>query len=765
MDDRPYKAQVQTDWPSLAVAICTKDRIASLCKTIESVWSQSQLPQELIVVDDGTMPDETWEEIAFGCQDRGIVWKYEKKDMPGLTRSRNWAAEMADSDVILFLDDDVTCAPTAFEEIIKLFAEKSVGGVTANLKEPTLDTPGGHRYEKWCQWARWWSIRPIARPQSPRPQISNDSDTAVEARWMSGAAMAYRRDLVMAHGFDESLAEYALGEDREFGYRLAPHAWLLEARRADVIHRRESSGRANPRRLGYMTSFNYLYILNKTCQLRGWRRAEPYYSLAVLALRLLIGMLRNDAANRLAELRGMFAGVVGWLHSDRRATLRSARRQQARAHLAMDQAPAATATLGPANRIANEQPSDTSNTAIRALFVTNRLEPGGAERMLLDVTKRLPERGVTPVIACLQNAGPLALQARDAGITVHEYLLKFKYDVAAIWRLARLIRSEKIDVCIVAHSGGDRMFWTTLAARLARRPVVVWSHWHPTSQQRHLERPNRVLLHWVDRIIALGKAHRQAWIDVENATAAKIEVIPNGIDLERFENLPDRKDVRADLGLEESDFAVALVANLRAEKRHDVFIAAARQLAEQDDRYRFIIIGGGPSESDVRAAVEHAGLSDRTLTMLGPRNDIPQLLSGLDACCLCSDIECFSVVMLEAAAAGCPFIGPAVGSMTEFLSHGQTGLAIKPANPMSLADAVRSLAADVALRQNIVANAGERVREGFSLNVVADRFATLLHAEAHRASVRPSHRLATDIGRWWQDGLDSLGTADSRSIR
>jgi len=175
------------------------------------------------------------------------------------------------------------------------------------------------------------------------------------------------------------------------------------------------------------------------------------------------------------------------------------------------------------------------------------------------------------------------------------------------------------------------MFWTTLAARLGRRPVVVWSHWYPTDEQRHLERPNRVLMHWVDQIIALGSAHRQAWINVENAPAAKVSVVHNGIDLTRFEDLPPRESVRAELGLEENDFAVALVANLRPEKRHDVFISAAKLLASEDDRYRFLIVGGGPSESDLRRAVEAAGLAERTLTMLGPRSDIPQLLSGLDA--------------------------------------------------------------------------------------------------------------------------------------
>ncbi len=771
MDDRPVSS-LPTDTPSLAVAICTKDRIASLCKTIESVWEQSHLPQELIVIDDGTMPDEVWEDIAFGCQDRGIVWKYEKKDLPGLTRSRNWAAEIAESDVILYLDDDVTCDTNALAEIVRLFADPNVGGVTANVLEPKLDTPGGRRYAQWCKWARWWQLQPTTQPSAPKPAVLNDKDVAVRAQWMSGAAMTYRRELVLAHRFDESLSEYALGEDREFGYRLTPHTWLLEARRAEIIHRRESSGRANPRRLGYMTSFNYLYILNKTCSLRGWRRAEPYYSLMVLATRLLLGMLRDQRSERFAELRGMMSGALAWLNSDVRAQLKSSRKtdvphpQRGRGTQMASPSTSESDINNPAGAPAPLGLGDHPTPGLtRALFVTNRLEPGGAERMLIDLARHLPAHGVTPSIACLQDAGPLASQAGENGIPVHEHLLKFKYDFAAAWRLARLIREQQIDVCVVAHSGGDRMFWTTLSARLARRPVVVWSHWHPTDEQRHLERPNRVLLHWVDQIIALGSAHRQAWIDVENAPAAKVNVAHNGIDLTRFDDLPSRGSVRADLGLKENDFAVALVANLRPEKRHDVFISAARRLADEDDRYRFFIVGGGPSEAEVRRAVEAAGLSERTLTMLGPRSDIPQLLSGLDACCLCSDIECFSVVMLESAAAGCPFIGPAVGSMTEFLSHRQTGLAIKPANPTSLADAVRTLAADVALRQNIVANAKTRVREGFALDAVASRFATLLHAEADRTRTSASRQLATDIGRHWQRGLDSIRTADSRTVR
>ncbi|HPF38601.1 MAG TPA: glycosyltransferase [Phycisphaerae bacterium] len=705
MDDQTVSTRPlqRTDLPRIAVAICTKDRHESLAETLDSIWNQTYLPAEVVVIDDGRMPDELWEQIAVQCQDGGVMWKYDRTDAPGLTSSRNRAASIAESEIIQYLDDDVTCDRDFLERVAELFADASVSGVTAHVREPKLDTPGGRRFDRIARLARWWSIQPKGTPSGAAPDALGSPDVAVRAKWMSGAAMAYRRDVVLENPFDERLAEYALGEDREMGYRLAPRHWLLESRLARVTHRRDASGRANPRRLGFMTGYNYLYILNKTCRLRGLRRLEPYFSLAMMALRHAPGMFKAGGRAHAEEMFGVLQGAARWLTESGRQ--RDAERSE---------------------RAPQESPASVAPRTLRVAFVANRLEPGGAERMLVSMIPRLRSFGVEPIVYCLKDAGPLSAECAASKIQVREELLRFRTDVAVVGRLRRVLREDQIDAIVVSQSGGDRQFWSTITGGLTRTPIVVWCHWFPKAGERHIEVVNRLLSRGVDRYIAIGAAHQEALARIEQLPAGRIEVIPNAIDTTRFATPTDRTAGRQRLGLSEREFAVGLVANLRPEKRHDIFIAAAQRLARDHPDMRFFIVGDGPSAADVRKLARHSGLSERILHLLGPRNDVPEILAALDACCLCSDTECFSVTMLEAAAAGCPFIGPLVGAMGEFLKHGETGLAIRPADAASLADAISALHADSAHGAMLAENARAALSGRFELDRTAEAFAAVV---------------------------------------
>lgn len=744
MDDQTVSTRrvQRTDLPRVAVAICTRDRNDSLVETLDSIWTQTYLPAEIVVIDDGRMPDELWEQFAVQCQDAGIEWKYDRTDAPGLTSSRNRAAEIAESEIIQYLDDDVTCDRTCLERISELFADERVAGVTASVLEPKLDTPGGRRFDRVAKLAGWWSIRPRGEPAGQAPPILKKPDVATRAVWMSGAAMAYRRDVVLANPFDEGLAEYALGEDREMGYRLAPHHWLLESKLARVVHRRDASSRTNPRRLGFMTSYNYLYILNKTCDLKGVRKLAPYASLAVMAARHLPGLLRREGAKSHAlEMYGMFEGAMQWVGG-----MRSAKES---AQLADD----------PIEQVTSKRPRP-----VRVGFVANRLEPGGAERMLVSMIRRLSAFGVEPVVICLKDAGPLAAECAAANIRVHQELLKFKTDIGVIPRLRKLIKAEQLDALVVSQSGGDRMFWTTIAGRLSQLPVVVWSHWFPRAGERHFEFSNRLLMRSVDRFVALGESHRDALARIEHVPAGRIDVIPNAIDTTRFATPIDRTAGRQRLGLADDEFAIGIVANLRPEKRHDVFVDAAKRLASSHPPMRFFIVGEGPNADDVRKGVAASGLDNSVLQMLGPRNDVPELLAALDACCLCSETECFSVIMLEAAAAGCPFIGPDVGAMAEFLKHGETGLAIRPADAASLADAMSVLYADPALGERLAQNARAALSSRFDLDRTAESFAALLReVVAARSEVR-TLRAAKRTRQFLADAQEQVRSLDCRSV-
>lgn len=715
----------------IAIVICTKDRPEALRETLASVWSQSRKPDELLILDDGRMDDVARGDLARDAAHHHIGFIYHRKHEPGLTRSRNVAAQRATADVLIYLDDDVTCAANFVQEIAAIMADPRVAAVSPVLEEPRLQGRAARIWQLGYRIAGWWRVRPdvnSAARGAPPAMLAWEPHRVRPLAHLSGAAMALRRDVVLANPFDESLTQYALGEDREMGYRLAPRHWLLEAIQTNVVHRRETGGRGDPHRFGFMTSRNYLYILTRTCRMSPGRWALIVWSLLVIAImHAAWGLTRRE---HWLELRGMIEGVRAF--AAERIRHRSSLTREPQPALRGDELRRTSGVLlnGPASIGARDR-TGAIDRPLRVLFVTNRLEPGGAELMLASLAKHLPARGVQPVIACLKDAGPLAADLRARGILVHEQLLHHKTDVAVIPRLRRLLRDEAIDLVTVAHSGGDRMFWSTVAAATRRTPVVVWSHWFPRAGHQHFETANRALYRFVDVFVALGERQRHAMIRHEKVPAGRIAVIRNAIELDAFIGR-SRSAARRALRLADDQFSVGIVANLRAEKRHDAFIRAARTLAGRFPNMRFFIIGDGPNRDAVLAAAEASGLDHERLRLLGARHDVPDLLPGLDVACLCSEIECFSVSMLEAAVCGVPFVAPNVGCLGEFLVHEQTGLLTRPADPEGLALAVERLATDADQRHRIVETARRRVVHEFGVEHMAGAFSDLFAVVAAR---------------------------------
>ena len=256
--------------------------------------------------------------------------------------------------------------------------------------------------------------------------------------------MAIRREIVRTQRFDEELTQYALGEDREFGYRLAPHHWLVESKRACIVHRRETSQRTDSRRLGFMTSYNYLRILHKTCDPRIGDWFVIGWSLATLAVMHSAWMLLGGRRAHFDELCGMIEGVWAFLRRLPQANVLEAPVQQGDRKAGIRTRslplPASSSRLGLTTQV---------------LFVTTTLEPGGAELMLLSLVKQLPRHGIQPYVLCLKDPGPLADECRASGTPVFANALRYKADAAVIPRIHRILRDHCIDVVVAAHSGGE----------------------------------------------------------------------------------------------------------------------------------------------------------------------------------------------------------------------------------------------------------------------------------------------------------------------
>jgi len=370
------------------------------------------------------------------------------------------------------------------------------------------------------------------------------------------------------------------------------------------------------------------------------------------------------------------------------------------------------------------------------MFVITSMPVGGAETLLVELVRRLDRERFSPELCCLKYLDPLGeVLARE--IPAFTGLLAHKYDFAVLWRLVRLIRRRRIDA-VITVGAGDKMFWGRLAAWLAGVPVIC-SALHSTGLPDHVELPNRLLAPITDAFIAVAAPHGRYLAEHEGCPAHKVRVIPNGVDLERFHPRWPNRLLQQELGLAPENPVVGIVAALRPEKNHPLFLRAAALVHRELPQARFLIVGDGPQRDELESLAAELSISE-VVHFLGTRHDVPEVLALVDVLVLSSHMEANPISILEAMAAEKPVVATRVGSVKETVVDGKTGYLVAPDEAGGVAQRVvellkdrpRAAAMGRAGRERVIANWSiDRTVEGYQ-----DLIAGIYAAKAHRTSGR-----------------------------
>jgi glycosyltransferase involved in cell wall biosynthesis len=305
-------------------------------------------------------------------------------------------------------------------------------------------------------------------------------------------------------------------------------------------------------------------------------------------------------------------------------------------------------------------------------------------------------------------------------------------DARALIDLAWLMRRERYDV-VHTHSSKAGLVGR-LAARMAGVPVVVHTiHGFPFNDQT-LTRPVREGLLWserlaariTDRLVAVAapnvcEAERRGI----TAAAGPIEVVHSGIDLRRFEGLPEPAEARRRLGLPSEAPVVGTVGRLHECNAPEVFVRAARAVLAARPEARIVIVGDGPLAETTLAATG----GDRRFLMLGHRDDVPQILAALDVFAFPILWGGLGRALTEAMIVGLPVVASAVNGVPEIVEHERTGLLVPPGDDSALAAGVLRLLGDRALAGRLGRDARERVVPAFGADVMVERLTALYERE------------------------------------
>jgi len=199
--------------------------------------------------------------------------------------------------------------------------------------------------------------------------------------------------------------------------------------------------------------------------------------------------------------------------------------------------------------------------------------------------------------------------------------------------------------------------------------------------------------------------------------AARITVIPNGIDVDWFTPDPERRAERPTL---------VFLGRLKAYKRVDLVIDALQRLVADGLDVELLVAGEGEEERALRARVERLGLGDR-VEMLGFLDEDAKrdLLRRAWLHVLTSAKEGWGISNLEAAACGTPSVVSDAPGLRESVQDGRTGVLVPHGDVEALAGAIGRLLRDHDLREHL----GRQARtfaEGYSWQASADAFETYL---------------------------------------
>jgi glycosyltransferase involved in cell wall biosynthesis len=374
---------------------------------------------------------------------------------------------------------------------------------------------------------------------------------------------------------------------------------------------------------------------------------------------------------------------------------------------------------------------------LRVMFMNTSMLVGGAEVLEANLIRRLDRDRFVPEVCCLKTLGPLGeILAHE--VPCHERLLANKFDLRVLSRLTRLLRERRIDA-VVTVGAGDKMFWGRLAAWRAGVPVVL-SALHSTGWPDGVGRLNRLLTKLTDAFIGVASSHGEHLVHREGFPAAKVRVIPNGVDVERFAAGDPSGAVRRELNIAADAPVVGIVAALRPEKNHELFLRIAARVRNELPAAQFIIVGDGDLRERLIQCAGELKVND-CVHFLGNRSDVPQVLAALDVFLLTSRNEANPVSVLEAFSAGKPVVAPRVGSLAESVAEGTSGFLTTPGEETEAADRVIELLRAPARAQAMGAAGQQTVRDQWSLQRMVrgyeDLMAEVYESKCRRAAARP----------------------------
>jgi glycosyltransferase involved in cell wall biosynthesis len=363
---------------------------------------------------------------------------------------------------------------------------------------------------------------------------------------------------------------------------------------------------------------------------------------------------------------------------------------------------------------------------VRVLRLITRLNIGGPSIQAITLSERLTPRGVTTRLV----HGSLGEGEGDM-----RYLLSPATDVERLPSLRRELSPANdyaafTRVSAILNEFRPHLVHTHMAkaGAIGRTATALYNRSRPRSDRARVVHTyhghvlegyfnpaktalfvgiERMLARSTDRIVAISPAIRDELLrDHRIGRPEQYRIVPLGFDLSALTAIDDgaRTAARESLGIDRRAHVVSTVGRLTAIKQHQLFLEAARLIANHDTAAIFLIAGDGELRGALKEAARDFGIADR-VRFLGWRRDLATIYGASDVFLLTSRNEGTPVALIEGLAAGVPGVSTDVGGVRDVLRD-DTGVVVPFGDAAGLASAVAQFLGDTNRRRAM----GERGR-------------------------------------------------------
>jgi glycosyltransferase involved in cell wall biosynthesis len=364
---------------------------------------------------------------------------------------------------------------------------------------------------------------------------------------------------------------------------------------------------------------------------------------------------------------------------------------------------------------------------IRVMHVIARMNVGGPAVLVADLMRNLNSADFNSTLVtgyCDENESDyldeVATDVKATRVPGFGRSISALNDVKAFFLIIREIRSFKPDV-IHTHTAKAGVLGRIAAIiSYPRAKRVHTFHGHLLHGYFNSRKVKLVVLlekalgMFTYKLIAIGNVVKRDLLDAGIGNENKFEVIYPGLqDLDLY----PRTEAKKRLGLDPTKNYIVFVGRLTQIKRPDRLIELARYIAHKHHSAHLLIAGAGEMLEGLKSLAKDESLP---ITFLGWRNDIGLILSASELAVLCSDNEGIPLTLIQASQAGLPIVSTRVGSVSDIVVDGETGI-LTEVSSKGLIEGVSKLLSNPELGNALGDSGRKRAKELFSSQAMVDQ--------------------------------------------